>query len=106
MSSPVALRRFFGLLEAQPFISGVKLLNDGEVSEYPLAPVGSVKKSAFRIRASLAIGHVFIHNIRILQHNIRRYPNFASIFGNVGLQINAFCKRTVETLSNTDAVSQ
>ena len=46
MSSPVALRRFFVLLEAPPFISGVKLLNDGEVSEYPLASVGSVKKSA------------------------------------------------------------
>ena len=49
MSSPVALRRLFVLLEVPPFISKVKLLNDGEVPEYPLASVGSVKKSASNV---------------------------------------------------------
>ena len=35
------------------------------------------------------------------------YPvKFVSVLSNAGLQIDAFCKRTVETLLNTDAVSQ
>ena len=108
MSSPVALRCFLLLLlEAPPFISGMKLLHDGAVAKYPMASVSLVKKSAPNL--SIACNRPCFHSqytVRILQYNIWRYPNFVSILSNAGLQINAFCKRTVETLTNTDAVSQ
>ena len=106
MSSLVALRRFLVLLlEVPPFISGMKLLHDRAVAKYPLASVGSVMKSAPNL--SFACNRPCFHS-QYTDFAIQypECPNFVCILRNAGLQIYAFCKRTVETLSNTDAVSQ
>ena len=93
-----ALSLFILLLEAPPFISGMKRLHDGAVSEYPLASVGSVKKSASNLDNACSQPR-FYSQYTNFAIQYQRYPNFTSILSNAGLKIYAFCKRPVETLT-------